>query len=627
MPTDIASDGIIRVMPEALANKIAAGEVVQRPASVVKELMENSIDAGAHAVSVIVKQAGSELVQVVDDGCGMSAADAMLCFQRHATSKIRGIEDLERIRTLGFRGEALASIASVSHVELRTKRVGDAAGTLIRAEGGNLHAAAPCATREGTSVAVRNLFYNVPARRSFLKTPATEFRHIVDMFQSLALSNPGIGFSLVHQNAEVFRFPGAEAENPLDALRQRIRQLYGSELGDRLVAVHEMTSYLSVHGFVGEPSSYRRSRGDQFLFVNDRYVNSRYLDHAVTSAFSETLPEGAYPLYALYLTLDPRHVDVNVHPAKAEVKFDDERGVYGFIRAVVKRALGLAESAPQLDGGSLPAYHRSSQGGAGLDRWPAHADAAVRPAVGVGTPGGHASRGLTPGDLAERLYAPGHVPELDDAVLASSAMPDAEANTSSSGEGILWQLHDRYILTQIRSGLMIVDQNAAHERVLYERSLAAMESGFGLSQQMLFSHTIELGASDFELVNELLPDLRRLGFDLQPLSGRSVLVCGVPTDVRTGEEASIIEDVLEQVKLNRERLKIRGRENLARSVARRSAIRPGQSLTPKEMRGLIDQLFACEMPYASPDGRPAMIKVSVDELDRRFGRHPVSRDA
>lgn len=613
-----ASEGIIAVMPEGLANKIAAGEVVQRPASAVKELVENAIDAGARTITVIIKAAGSELIQVVDDGCGMSPADAVACFQRHATSKIRGIEDLERIRTLGFRGEAMASISSVAQVELRTRRVGDDAGTLVRVQGGTLEPPEPCATREGTSVAIRNLFYNVPARRSFLKTPATEFKHVVDVFQSLALSNPSLGFTLVHQDAEVFRLPELPDAEPAEALRARIRQLFGSDLDENLVELGEETSYLTVRGFAGHPAAAKRSRGEQFLFVNDRYVNSRYLEHAVVSAYGEALAEGTYPFYAIFLSLDPRHVDVNVHPSKAEVKFDDERGIYGFVRTVVKRALGIADLTPQLDTDVLPSYHRSSSR---LD-FDVGRNTGPRPAVGP-FGGGYSSarQDLAPGDLAERLYAPSNRHEGATGLLPSAATPDAGAEEApDTDQGLLWQLHDRYILTQIRSGLMMVDQNAAHERVLYERSLAAMQSGFGLSQQMLFSPTVHLSAGDFELVKELLPDLKALGFDLQMLSGHSVMVRGVPADIGTGDETSIIEDVLEQVKQNRDQLKLRGRENLARSVARRSAIPPGKSLSEKEMRALIDLLFTCEMPYTCPDGRPTMVKISIEELDRRFGR-------
>jgi len=609
-------------MPEALANKIAAGEVVQRPSSAVKELIENAIDAGATEVSVIVKSAGSELVQVVDDGCGMAREDAVACFLRHATSKIRSIEDLERIRTLGFRGEALASIAAVSQVELRTRRVEDAVGTLVRIDGGSLSTTEPVATAPGTSVAARHLFYNVPARRSFLKTPATEFKHVVDVFQSLALSNPGIGFHLYHQDAEVYRLPAADAATPLERLRFRVQSLLGDELADNLVDVAEETSYLSVQGFVSRPAYHRRSRGEQFLFVNERYVSNRYFEHAILSGYSEALPEGAFPFFALFLSLDPRHVDVNVHPSKAEVKFDDERGVYGFIRAVVRKALGTADLVPQLEDSYLPGYHRAPGEGA-LARATAGGPA---PAGFAGAGGGSPFHGLTPGDLAERLYAPGHQEDEEGGILPSGAEPSsAETLEGAPGRGLLWQLHDRYILTQIRSGLMIADQNAAHERVIYEWALNKFENGLGMPQQLLFPQAIDFSSADFELLKEILPELRLLSFDIVLLSGRSVLVRGVPQDIRSGDERSLLEDILEQVKLNRERLRLKGRENLARSVARRSAIRPGQKLTEKEMRELIDRLFECEMPYACPNGRPTMVKISLDELDRRFGRARLDR--
>ncbi|RMH63119.1 MAG: DNA mismatch repair endonuclease MutL, partial [Bacteroidetes bacterium] len=338
-------------MPETLANKIAAGEVVQRPASALKELIENALDAGADAIDVVLKKAGSELIQVIDNGCGMGPADAVACFQRHATSKITSIEDLERIRTLGFRGEALASIAAVAQVELRTRRVEDEAGTCVRIHGGTLVDTQPCAAPGGTSLAVRNLFFNVPARRNFLKTPATEFRHLVETFQFLALSNPDVGFTLTHDDNEVYRLTPSRAAAGHEALRHRILELFGESYRDALVPVEETTSYLSVYGFVGTPEFHRKSRGEQFLFVNRRYVKNRYLEHAVASGFGDMLPEGAFPFFTLFLDLDPRHVDVNVHPTKAEVKFDDERGIYGFIKAVVKKALGTADLTPRFEAG------------------------------------------------------------------------------------------------------------------------------------------------------------------------------------------------------------------------------------------------------------------------------------
>ncbi|WP_243664865.1 DNA mismatch repair endonuclease MutL [Rhodothermus marinus] len=323
--------------------------MVQRPASVVKELVENALDAGARHITVILKDAGKTLVQVVDDGCGMSPADARLCFQRHATSKIRTIDDLERIHTLGFRGEALASIAAVARVELKTKRAQDAAGYRVQIEGGQLIAAEPCATANGTSVAVRNLFYNVPARRNFLKTPATEFKHIVETFQVLALSHPEVGFTLIHDDVEIYRLVPETDSSPAERLRRRIGTLFGPEYALQTIPVEETTSYLSVRGFLGRPELHRKSRGEQFFFVNRRYVRHRYLEHAVTSSYEHLIPEGAHPFFVLFLELDPKHVDVNVHPTKAEVKFDDERGIYGVLRAIVRRALGMADLVPQLE--------------------------------------------------------------------------------------------------------------------------------------------------------------------------------------------------------------------------------------------------------------------------------------
>ena len=345
-----ATEGIIEVMSDRLANQIAAGEVVQRPASVAKELIENALDAGAASIEVLLKDAGSTLVQVIDDGCGMSPEDAERCFERHATSKVRSIDDLERIRTLGFRGEALASIAAVAQVTLKTKRVEDEAGTLVRVEGGEQVEKRPCASPDGTSVAVRNLFYNVPARRNFLKTPATELKHLTQTVQSLALANPEVAVRLEHDGHEHYDLPAAETDDWHAATRDRILGLFGDEHEDELVAIEDSSSDLTVRGFVGAPSFHRKTRGEQFLFVNGRHVTDRYLSHAVKKAYGELLPDGAFPFFALFLTMKPERVDVNVHPQKAEVKFDDQSGIYGFLRSAVREALGRVHVSPQMDG-------------------------------------------------------------------------------------------------------------------------------------------------------------------------------------------------------------------------------------------------------------------------------------
>ncbi len=621
-PTDSAEvtapDGLVRVLPENLANKIAAGEVVQRPASVLKELMENALDAGAGQVTVILRQAGSELVQVVDDGGGMGPADAAACFGRHATSKITSSDDLDRIRTLGFRGEALASIAAVAHVELKSKRRSDGAGTCVRIEGGTLTDQSPCAAPDGTSVAVRNLFFNVPARRNFLKSPATEFKHLVETFQYLALSNPEVGFTLVHDEAEVYRLAPSEAGFDA-ALRSRIGELMGERGEDALVLVEEATSYLSVRGYVGKPAVARKSRSEQFLFVNGRYIKNRSLDHAVAAAFDDLLPKGTYPLFALFLTLDPRHVDVNVHPTKTEVKFDDERGIYGFIRAVVKKALGDADVIPSLgDGFSGSRATQSVVTTLPADIRPVRFETSERDPAAV-----MPIRSSSPS--FERSFGDAFDGEPEPVkAIPSEARPlergGAEEDFEVGDRPPVWQLHNRYVVTPIRSGLMLLDQRAAHERILYEQALAAMGGGLASSQQLLFPVTLEFPPADFELLKELLPDLALLGFEITPFSGRTVKVEGVPADVQVGRERMILEEVLEQYKTYRDGLQLNIRDNLAKSLARRSAIKPGKSLGDAEARSLIDQLFSCEMPYACPLGRPTMIKISMEELERRFSR-------
>lgn len=594
----VDSDSLIRTMPEALANKIAAGEVVQRPASALKELIENAVDAGADSVTVVLKDAGSELIQVVDSGSGMSREDARACFRRHATSKIASIEDLERIRTLGFRGEALASIASVAQVELRTKRPTDSAGFCVRIDGGEVVSAEPCATKDGTSIAVRNLFYNVPARRNFLKTAATELKHCVETLQFLALSHPSIAFALYHDDLEIYRVPAESEGGFMRMMRGRVSALFGEEYVGRVAPVEERTSYLTVRGYVGEPELHKRMKGEQFLFVNGRYVRNRSLDHAVFSAYEDLVPEGAYPFFALFLTLDPSRVDVNVHPTKAEIKFDDDRGIYNFVRSIVRKGLGSALLTPRMEESASP-WSASNESRS------FHSDGSFESRASRFASANAPFSSAEAGSISERLFG---------GVRRRAGPSDGVDDT------LLWQLHDKYVLTQIRSGLMILDQNAAHERILYERSLQNMASGLGLSQQLLFPQTVEFDQADLELLKELMRDLRALGFDLETFSGRSVVVRGVPADSHSGDERTVLEDVLAQYKANRERVKVGTRENLAKSVARRSAIRSGVRLSPKEMRSLIDQLFGCEMPYACPYGRPTIVKIPIEELEKRFSR-------
>jgi len=623
----------IRIMPIALANKIAAGEVVQRPASAVKELMENALDAGATRIDVVLQDAGSTLIQISDDGSGMTENDARMAVKRHATSKIRTVEDLESIATLGFRGEALASIASVSHFEMRTGTDAETPAILLKFEGGEEVDARPAPPLKGTTISVRNLYFNVPARRNFLKRPQTELKHILDAVQVLAMAHPEVAFSLEH-DGNMLLTAQAESGDPMDATAARLAALLPIGEADSLIRVAESTSYLAVQGFLGHPDSARRSRGLQFLFVNGRWVKHRYLEHAVHAAYEYLLPEGSYPFFALFLDIDPRHVDVNVHPTKSEVKFDDERGVYGMLRAVVGRALGTTLGSPDFS-------RAKPLGGLSLDLG-GHSAQDEHPGRGVpggGPRGGHPALDALFGGLGGAPSRSSDSDRVADAsrslyqgvredgaqrtqtVQAGSAAPTSTSAGGGLGEeGLLWQLHDTYILTQILSGLVIIDQQMAHERILYEQAKACLKDGFGLSQQLLFPRTIEFSASEFALLEDLLPDLAKLGFDIEPFGGNSVIVRGVPADISTGDERSVLDEIVDQYRAFERVEGLEGRENLARSMARRGAVRAGIALSPREMRSLIDQLFQCDSPYVSPDGRPTMIRMSGNELRERFDK-------
>ncbi len=635
------SDGIIHVMPDRLANQIAAGEVVQRPASVAKELIENAIDAGASSIEVLLKDAGSTLVQVIDDGCGMSRGDAERCFDRHATSKIQSVDDLERIRTLGFRGEALASIAAVSQVELKTKRVEDDAGTLVRVEGGKVVEARLCATQDGTSVAVRNLFFNVPARRNFLKTPATELKHLTTTAQFLALANPRTAVRVEHDGHEHYDLAAARADDVHGVLKERILGLFGDEHADELVAVEDASSDLTVRGFVGAPSFHRKTRGEQFLFVNDRYVRDRYLSHAVKKAYGDLLPDGAFPFFALFLEMDPRRVDVNVHPQKSEVKFDDQSGIYGFLRSAVRRALGRVHATPQVEpeaesseGGEAEQTSSRAAGGRSRPsptsfqpRRSSGSDASsVTPSSGASvdrsSPRNRGKEGdgsAPPGMQSDALYRPPDdtAPRSDSSASPQTSTEEGEAASNDTDRPV-WGLHDTYVVTPTDTGMMLVDQRAAHVRVLYEQNQKRLREERGPSQQLLFPHTVDLAAADVELLEELLPELRALGFEIERMSGRTVAVRGVPPDVPDGDESAILEDLLEQYKSEQDAVEDERRDRLARTMAQQSAVQRGQPLSESERRALLEDLFGCEMPYADPTGTPTMAKWSLEEIAQRF---------
>ncbi|HET7153428.1 MAG TPA: DNA mismatch repair endonuclease MutL [Candidatus Kapabacteria bacterium] len=613
----------IAVLPEHLASKIRAGEVVQRPESVVKELLENAIDAGATDIHVIVKSAGKSLIQVIDNGSGMNAEDAVVSFGHHATSKIHDLEDLDRIRTLGFRGEALASIAAVAHVELRTRRTSDDLATIVRMEGGELKETTTTAAPVGTSISVKNLFYNTPARRHFLKSDQTESKHCIETVYRTALAYPTIAFRL-----EMGEDVVVDAA-PTD-LHGRMAQLFGEQFAASHVPVQEKTDIISIGGFISQPTFSRRTKAEQYLFLNGRYFQSKTLQYAIYSAYEHVLIKGNYPSYVINITLDPKHIDVNVHPQKLEVKFDDEKMVYSMLNAVVKKGLSTYSLIPEttLPGGDLPddARLRFAQGG----RFEPMGDFRVNVATGeISSP----SR-MPVGERISRNPQP--VPTDDAVSMLFSQTPEIETPSKEYHHdslrkdvaeigGSIWQLHNKYIVAQIRTGIIIVDQHVAHERVLYEKALDTLSAKLPFSQQLLFPCSIEMSPANIALVRDILPDLQGLGFAIRFFGKNTVVIDAVPQDVRPGNETWVLAELIEQAREYGQMGTPDARDHIAKTYACKAAIKAGDKLTPPEMNSLIDHLFATRMPYVCPHGRPIVIKIALEELDRRFGR-PVPGD-
>jgi len=595
--------GKIRILQSDLANRIAAGEVVQRPASAIKELIENSLDAGARSVFVRIEDAGKTVIQVVDDGEGMSEEDAKLAFRRHATSKISVPEDLENIRTLGFRGEALASIGAVSHVELKTRTAIEDVGTLVRVEGDEIREVTRTACERGTSVTVRNLFYNTPARRNFLKSQQTERKQATDVVTRMALAYPDVSWKYESDGETMLGVTPASFE-------ARVRDIVGKKAFDQLVPVKEATEYVSIDGFIGRPDFVRKNRMDQFLFLNGRFIVNRAINHAVFQAYEHLLIKGSFPFFILRLRVDPRQVDVNVHPSKLEVKFENESNMYRFVLSVIRRTLATNDLVPSVemaDVGSSGVDARLRFGGQSSDPMsiPGQIDLdqlfrRARPSQeGVAV---NSFAPIVRSEPAERI-----VPQ------------EAEQTAAQDGRAI-WQVHNKYILSQIKTGIMIVDQHVAHERILYEKAVASFENNLPASQQLLFPQTVELTPGDSALVRDLLPHLETLGFVLKPFGRNTVVIEGIPADVRVGSERKILQDLLDEYRNNEHHATVDARDNLAKSFACKAAIKAGDRLTVQEMIGLIDQLFLTTMPYVCPHGRPVVVKISLEELDKRFGR-------
>ncbi|MFQ5652104.1 MAG: DNA mismatch repair endonuclease MutL [bacterium] len=597
------SSSKIKILPENLTNKIAAGEVVDRPASVAKELVENAIDAGADEITVILKDGGRALIQVMDNGSGMSQADLLLAFQRHATSKIFTYDDLTNIRSFGFRGEALASIASVSQVEARSVVADEPSGYRLQIEGGVMNGVEAAAGNRGTTIAVKNLFYNTPARRKFLKTTSTEYRQILGVLNRFTLAYPEIAFTLVNEDEIV-------QELKKESLEERIVSVLGSRAQKNLVEI-ENTGPVQISGFVGNQDAVRRSRGDQYLFFNRRYFTSKSLNYAVVAAYGEILPRGAYPIYIIFIHMDPEQADVNVHPTKKEIKFANDALIFSSLRGCIKRALTSEKVVPEITPWQkFDDFRRYSESDLQQMRQTEPLRFEPPPRQFPGWP----EKPQTPGQESHihpetglekiPLIAP---PQL----VAPATIPFERTN--------VWQVHNKYIISQIKNGLIVIDQHVAHERILYEKALASFETRKPSSQQLLFPQIIELSQMDYSILLEMIPFLQHIGFVVKAFGKNTVAVEGVPSGIKISDDEKILLSILDEYKRGkRERTEIR--ENVAASFACHSAIRAGDSLSLEEMNALIDQLFSTKEPYFCPHGRPVIIHISLDELDKRFKR-------
>ncbi len=607
--------GIVQRLSDRVADRIAAGEVIQRPASVVKELLENAVDAGATNIELQIRNAGKTLIQVTDNGWGMAEDDARIAFERHATSKISDPDDLFSIRTKGFRGEALASVAAIAHVEMKTKPHEERTGTRIRIEGGEVMEQEACSHSGGTTVQVKNLFYNVPARRNFLKSNPVEIKHVIEEFQRVALTHPSIRMKFQNEGQPVHELPQV-------GTRQRIVHLLGKKYDQRLVPVEEHTDIVKLEGFVIKPEYAKKKRGEQYLFVNERFIKHYYLDRAIASAYEELIPQDEHPSYFLYLSIDPQHIDINIHPTKTEIKFDDEKAVHAILQAAVKRSLGHYNIAPSLDfeqeTGFDPPLRKKEDGPAPPPK--IHINPEYDPFEEEGkaqkNPAPPPGQERPPSDWQE-LYRP--LPggaQKEERVLSDGSDTQGEEDEQRIKP---YQLHGSYILSPIRSGMIVIDQQKAHHRILYESFLQKLQEGRSDSQQLLFPKTVELDAGDMELLRSTMGQLEQLGFDLSEFGKNELVVNGVPSDAGNKDIEALIGSLLEAVKEESpEPEKVHAR-TIAYALAKSSAIGHGESLTEPEMSDLIDRLFACELPYYSPDKKATIVTFTLDELAKRFG--------
>ncbi len=599
---------IIRLLPDAVASQIAAGEVIQRPASALKEMLENAVDAGARQVQVIVRDAGKTLVQVVDDGCGMTENDARMSFERHATSKIRKAEDLFLIRTMGFRGEALASIAAIAQVELRTRRTEDETGILIRIDGSDVKSQEVVSCPPGTSVSVKNLFFNIPARRNFLKSNAAETRHIVEEFHRVAIAHPGLAVSLRHDGNEVYRLLAGN-------LRQRITGIFGKPYNERLVPLEESSMSVKISGFIAKPQFARKTRGEQYFFVNGRYVRDPYLNHAVCGGMDELLATGTYPSYFINIEADPAHLDVNIHPSKTEVKFDDERLVYSVMKATVKRALGRFSVTPTLDFENERAFEVPLEKAGQTPKPPAiRVDRNYNPFTADKQEGG----GRAPAGW-EQMF-----PERGQAANAGVETPGRLSFESSEQAFIAGMAAEhfgtmghRYLVVRKPGEIMIASRFSVTERIYYSELLRHAGSN-SVSQQELFPQAVGFNAADFTLLKEIEADVQRLGFDIREFGNNTFVVHGIPSGMESSDTRRVLEEVLEEYKHHATTFKSAKKEAIARVIARNRARQSRDPLSPAEVKELVNTLFGSDKPYYAVDGTQLFIRITEEELNERF---------
>ena len=608
---------IIQLLPDHVANQIAAGEVVQRPASVVKELLENAVDAKATDIKLIIKDAGKSLVQVVDNGLGMSVTDARLCFERHATSKIRQAEDLFSLHTKGFRGEALASIAAIAHVEMKTKQEQEELGTHIVIEGSKFVSQDVAVLPKGTSFSVKNLFFNIPARRNFLKSETVEHRHIVDEFQRVALAHPNIHFTYYHNGSDLFNLPQSNS-------RQRIVNIFSGKTNEKLVPVQEETEIVSIQGFVSKPEFAKKNRGEQFFFVNDRFIKSGYLHHAVMAAYEGLLKDGAQPSYFLYLNVPPNTIDINIHPTKTEIKFDDEHALYAILRSAIKHSLGQFNVAPILD------FDRDSN----LDTPYNYKNAvASTPTIQVDgafnpfsdeTPNKHFTTYRKTENTAnwESLYVglKQDTEEIGNLELESDEVTGSLFNENEIEQATnkTYQIHKKYIVNPIKSGMVIVDQQRAHQRVLYEQFLTNMTVNQASSQQLLFPLNLFFSKSEMKLISELQLSLVNTGFVFEATNDDHVVISSLPINVTESEVSMLLEQLLSDLQDGIPESSFSQNDSIAKSMAKSLAVKTGTYLTEKEQENLVNGLFACKEPNVSPFQKPTFITMRVEDLDKKF---------